>query len=72
MRLIEAEAKRLEDWFGGEKVSPAYKSPLVTGDEPVSCSAMSLILGPGVDSRAIVSSSLQVTSSGRHSRGDNP
>ena len=40
MRLIEAEAKRLEDWFGGEKVSPAYKSPLVTGDEPVSCSAL--------------------------------
>jgi hypothetical protein len=29
---LQAEAKRLEDWLDGEKVSPAYKSPLVTWD----------------------------------------
>ena len=35
---LQAEAKRLEDWLDGEKVSPAYKPPLVTGDRtgPVS------------------------------------
>ena len=32
---LKAEAKRLEDWFDGEKVSSAYKSPLVTGDRDV-------------------------------------
>jgi Winged helix DNA-binding domain len=29
---LEAEAKRLEDWFDGEKVTALYKSPLVTWD----------------------------------------
>jgi len=32
---LKAEAKRLEDWFDGEKVSSAYKSPLVTGARDV-------------------------------------
>jgi len=52
--------------------SPTLASASASGDEPFSCSAISLILGPGVDSRAIASSSLQVTSCWRHSRDDNP
>jgi hypothetical protein len=33
---LEAEAKRLEDWLGAEKLTAAYKSPLATWDEPIS------------------------------------
>jgi hypothetical protein len=29
---LQAEAKRLEDWLDGEKVTALYKSPLVTWD----------------------------------------
>lgn len=32
---LKAEAKRLEDWLDGEKVTAAYKSPLVTWDKPI-------------------------------------
>jgi hypothetical protein len=34
----QAEAKRLEDWLDGEKVTAAYKSPLLTGDRTGSAS----------------------------------
>jgi hypothetical protein len=33
---LEAEAGRLEDWLDGERVTAAYKSPLVTWDRPIS------------------------------------
>jgi Winged helix DNA-binding domain len=33
---LNAEAGRLEDWLDGERVTAAYKSPLVTWDRPIS------------------------------------
>jgi hypothetical protein len=34
-RKLNAEAKRLESWLDGERVTAAYKSPLVTWDQSV-------------------------------------